>query len=639
MLSQRFRLPELGSHLLPLEDWRPFPTVRDREGWSQIPAPLRALLIEAGDARLGYEWPALPATLFLDYARTGARVPFQDPHFERRYALVDLVLAECVQGEGRYLDDIVNGVWAICEETFWGVPAHIRVQRAGNTLPDKNEPTVDLFAAETGALLAWTHYLMADALDTVSPMVRLRIAEEIQERILDVLRRRIDFPWQGNRVPRRVNNWNPWICSNWLTCILAIEPDPLVRAESVFRLLQTLDRFIDSYPADGGCDEGPNYWGRAGASLYDNLELLHGATEGAIDVFEEPLIREIGRFVHRAHIADDYYLNFADASALVVPEAPLVYLFGRRIGDPEMQAFGQWLMDRQRIRTQGLNDGSDVSKKRPSSMGRALPSLFLMVEPEAERGAPPLTRDVWLPEIQVMIARDQAGSKAGFYAAIKGGHNEESHNHNDIGNFVVYLDGLPLLVDAGVEEYTAKTFGPQRYDIWTMQSAYHNLLPTLDGEQQWPGPMFQAGGVERQVSDEAATLRLDLAPAYRQEAGIQSWHRTFTLRRGRGVTIEDEYALARDASVLILSLMTPCDVTAGGSGQLRLEAREFVAGRRSAAGTVEFDPERFQATVETIPIQDQRMEPVWGERLQRIVFTDRSPGRAGNLRFRVGAET
>lgn len=632
MLSQRYTLMDLYSMLVPRSGWHPYPTVHERNLWQHVPARIRQLLCAAGEEHLGCEWPALPATLFLDYARTGARTPYQTPYYQRRYILTDLVLAECAEGQGRFLDDIVNGIWLLCEETYWGVPAHIWVQRAGNTLPDRNEPTVDLFAAETGALLAWTHYLLDDTLDTVSPVVRPRIETEIQTRILEVNRRRIDFPWQGNLTDRRVNNWNPWICSNWLTCLLAIETDPRARTESLHCLLQTLDRFLDPYPADGGCDEGPNYWGRAGASLYDNLELLYGATGGALDMFQERVIQEIGRFIYRAHIADDYYLNFADASAIVEPEAMLVYNYGKCIADPTMQSFGIWLAERQQLLTRGLaNEG----ERKPSSIGRALPALFSLAEIEGKSGGPPLPQDVWLPQIEVMGARDEAGSTAGFYTAIKGGHNAESHNHNDIGNFVVYLDGKPLLADAGVEEYTAKTFGPQRYDIWTMQSAYHNLLPTINGQQQQPGENFQATGMQVRAEAGTAEASLDLAAAYGPEAGIESWVRTFTLVRGEEVRIEDEYRLADTPAELNLCLITPCTVEEIQAGRLALHSTEYVAGRTSAAGTVCFDSRLFQMTYETIELGDARMVPVWGTCLRRILFTARQPHARGRFQFRV----
>ena len=620
MLSERFGILKLQQLLLSREDWNPFPKWQDRVGWGAVPQSLQDLLLQAGQERIGFEYPALPATLFLDYMRTGRRTPFQEVNYARRYALVDLVLAECVEGAGRFLDDIVNGIWAICEETFWGLPAHILVQKAGNTLPDKYEPTVDLFAAETGAMLAWTDYLLGEELDAVSPVVRPRMAREITERILDVNRHRIDLPWQGNLGGRRVNNWNPWICSNWLTCLLAIEEDPRRRAEDVHFLMQTLDRFIDPYPRDGGCDEGPNYWGRAGLSLYDNLELLYRATCGQVDLFGDDLVREIGRFIYRAHIHDDYYLNFADASALVVPEAALVFNYGIRIADPAMVDFGSWLVERQNFLQMGFEDGTGV--KKPSSLGRALASLFPLKDLEEAKGTPPLSRDVWLPDTEVMCARDEAGSAKGFYVALKGGHNEESHNHNDIGAFVIYADGKPLLVDIGVEEYTAKTFGPDRYDIWTMQSAFHNLLPTVNGAQQQPGEQYKARDMQWQSNDGRAQATLDIAPAYGPEAGIVKWERKFVLTRGEEVRIEDTYKLDPAPQSLILSVVTPCKVSwEPGDRKIQLGEREIVKGRNSGTAQLLYDPDRFDPSVESLPITDGNMGPVWGTELYRITFT------------------
>ena len=112
-----------------------------------------------------------------------------------------------------------------------------------------------------------------------------------------------------------------------------------------------------------------------------------------------------------------------------------------------------------------------------------------------------------------------------FTLAAQAGNNGKSHNHNDVGNFLVYADGMPAIIDVGVETYTAKTFSPQRYEIWTMQSAYHNC-PTIDGVMQSPGSQFAATNVSHHADDHAAELHLDLAKAYPPEAHLASWNRT-----------------------------------------------------------------------------------------------------------------
>jgi hypothetical protein len=85
----------------------------------------------------------------------------------------------------------------------------------------------------------------------------------------------------------------------------------------------------------------PAIWGRAGASLFDCLDLLGAASSsGAETGFRQPPIREIGRYICRAHIHIDWYTNFADAPACVHPSGDLIYRYGKRAEDAQMMAHG-----------------------------------------------------------------------------------------------------------------------------------------------------------------------------------------------------------------------------------------------------------------------------------------------------------
>jgi hypothetical protein len=348
--------------------------------------------------------------------------------------------------------------------------------------------------------------------------------------------------------------------SNWLSALLLVEPDPDRRARCFYKALRTVDNVIDPYPADGGCDEGPSYWGRAGASLFDCLELIRSVTDGKVDVYDDPKIRNIGQYVYRAQIAGDYFLNFADASATVSHSPSLIHRYGKRIQDPDMMSLGAWFAAR---------SNKPVGHSR-DTIARLLPALFTHADLRETEPREPLPRDVWLNEIEVMTARDVDGSSDGLYLAAKGGHNEESHNHNDIGNFVIYTDGDPLIVDAGVETYTRKTFGPRRYEIWTMVSPYHTLLPTIDGTEQLPGPEFKATDVSYTSDEHSATLKLDIASAYDEAAGIQKWQRELTLTRGSHIEVTDSFLFSTQPEEITTSFLTPCNVDISGSGKIRL---------------------------------------------------------------------
>ncbi len=628
MLTQRY--PPDSLRLVTRSEWTPHPAATDRPAWSQIPAWMRDKLIRAGEDALHEPWQPLLASQFLEYDRIGDRGNYEAAYFARRNKLIALALAECAEGLGRFVDDVADGIWLICEETYWGLPAHMAMQRRGVGLPDVTEPTVDLFAAETAASLAYIQYLLGDGLDNVSPLIRPRITAEIQRRILRPNLERDDFSWMGFVGAEHPNNWNPWINSNWLACVLLIEEDAERRLNAVAKIMRSLDRFIESYPADGGCDEGPAYWMRAAGSLYECLEQLHQATAGQVDAFDDPLIQEMGRFICRVHIDGSYYLNFADATAILKPESTLIYCYGQAIEDADMTAFGAWA-------AQAAPDGGAGSWGRPiESPMRWLRSIFKAAEIADAPAYAPQPRDVWLPAIQVMAARDEAQSGRGFYVAAKGGHNNESHNHNDVGQFIIFRDGKPLLIDAGVETYSRKTFSPQRYDIWTMQSAYHNL-PIIDGVQQSPGEQFAACNLNYTAASDTATLTLDVAHAYPPDAGIRHWVRTIQLQRGQLVLVEDDYELDHMPGTLTLSLMTVSTVLADMAGILELIPAELPDNRLSASGVIRYDASRLTPSIETIAITDSRMRPVWGPRIYRILLAAKSPREQDTWKLEITA--
>jgi hypothetical protein len=240
---------------------------------------------------------------------------------------------------------------------------------------------------------------------------------------------------------------------------------------------------------------------------------------------------------------------------------------------------------------------------------------------------------VWLPEIEVMVARDRDGSSEGLFLAAKGGHNDESHNHNDIGNFMVYVHGKPVMVDAGVETYTAKTFGPQRYEIWTMQSAYHSLLPMFDAVQQEPGAHFKASNVEQHDDSQQARLSLDIAGAYPPAAHLKQWRRMVTLQRNEAVEVVDQYELAQPVNEITLSLVTPCTVRLE-PGIIYFDERTFLADRVSGTGALHFAAETFTPSIEKILITDERLGGTWGESLTRVVLRSAQPLMHDTWRFR-----
>lgn len=548
MIKERYELAQ--KHLVSAKEFLPFPKYRQREKFDNISSDVKEAILELGNEYLAYEYKVLPATMYMEHQVNGDREKFETIYFQRRTAVWSLLRAEIIKGDGTYIDDIINGVWAICEESTWIIPAHNSYSygdfHATFKLPNTpiNETNfVDLFAAETGSLLAWIVYFLRDRLDEKSPQIVERITFELKRRITTPFIQNIMF-WMGLDEHGFVNNWNPWILSNVLTVVLTTEEDEETRQTVISKACTCLDQFLNMYDDDGGCDEGPGYWNAAGASLFDCLEILCYATDDKLNLFDEPIIAQIGKYIERMYIGNDFFVDFADSSAKVIADAIVINRYGKRVRDKGLEDFGAYLFQKNKD-----NINIFIQDPMASILFRKIQNIFAYKDIKMAKPDYKLLSVSYMDGIEVLTARSKE-----YFLAVKGGHNNESHNHNDIGNFIVYYDGYPVLIDVGVETYTKKTFSNHRYEIWTMQSSYHNL-PEINGVAQRNGEEYRATDVRYSNDDRQTTLSLDIAKAYPEEANVMSYNRTVSLHKGDAdrphVTVEDSFVLSEEGTVEI----------------------------------------------------------------------------------------
>jgi hypothetical protein len=295
----------------------------------------------------------------------------------------------------------------------------------------------------------------------------------------------------------------------------------------------------------------------------------------------------------------------------------MIHRLGRAIADPQMVQFGLWLV-------QGAE--SDLVVQGSTKLRKIENLLHCARLPTAKSTYQPVP-DAWIADIQVLTAR----TARGLFLGTHGGHNAESHNHNDVGDFVIYAHGQPMIVDAGSGTYTAKTFSRRRYDLWYTQSNYHNL-PIINGHGQSAGRSFGAREVTCQRSPARASLTMDIAGAYPSEAGVKVWRREVSLDRERNcVEVVDAYELTAAANRVQQALVTVADVDATTAGQVRF------TGANKTRLVLSYDP--AQLSVETDqPSQEGpdygSIPRKWeGRRITRVLLTLRQAGSAGQVRY------
>ena len=609
ILANEAKAIDLAKSLITDNSWNKYPDYKNRAFWDKLPANIRQEYISKAEGFLTYNWPTVKATDYLEFIRSGDRR--QGVYAACSNALITLVMGELTEGKGRFIDQIINAVWYFSEQTYWGWSAHLGAQKAGTGLPDVNDPIIDLGVGEITSNLSWTLYLFKAEFDKVHPLIAKRLKQEITNKSLKPYFERDDFGYMGFK-GGRPNNWNPWINYNMLNSYLLIENDPAKKIAEVQKIINSIDKFLNGYSDDGGCDEGPSYWGAAGALLYESLDVLQMATNGKFDVYDNPLVQNIGKYFYQVNIHAPYFINFADADATTGGSPSTVYRYGKAIKDPKMQEFGAYL-----AKLGGWGEHSPGGK-----IGDQIKNLGLLDEIKNAKASEALVADFWLPDTEVAGARDKEGSFNGFFFGAKGGFNAESHNHNDIGTCVMYFDGKPCLIDLGREEYNAKTFSSRRYEIWTMQSKFHNL-PVINGVDQKDGSKFKAKNSKFTANAKSANFSTDIAGAYLPEAQVKSWIRSYTLNRGKNFKISDKFELSSLSKAPTSSnLITYCKVTETKPGLLLFEGDGF-------ALTMTYNTKVVKPKIEYIEIKDKSLMRYWPKGVTRVVLEFINPGKTG----------
>lgn len=548
------------------EDFKPF---SDTEKGFSLNEEHRAAAIAAAEALLDKEFPVLTATEFIRYRRTGNRAGYQNLYNPRRWALMQLTLAEAYEGQGRFIDKILDMVWMILEESTWVLPAHINPNPNDKThsLPysyDGARNYCDLYAGTTGAVMAWTWYICRDRFDEISPVINKRILENLYDRCINpIINHKQEQAWMGNGPYNWMNNWCPFIISQVLTVCALTTKDKSIREKVVEVSLEALDKFTNIYSPDGACDEGPGYWEGAGGALYAACLTLYDMTAGKINGFEDVLLKSMAEYFPRMYIANGRFNNYSDAHSKMNINFLWGYDWGKVCKSELMMNF--WEFKYEKTRELGVASAYD------HLMYRWYRELCM---PTLQKRDFKAALKSYFPSLHFAISRESEIPEEGLYLSLKGGNNMLSHNHIDTGDFSVFCDGEPVFIDAGVGTYTRRTFDKDRYTIWSMNGEYHNI-PTINGVPQDKGKVYASKDA---VYDEiSGGLSIDMTGVYPAGAQLENYRREAVIESGKAIV--KDYVTSKIDGEIIFNLLTVAEPKLLGKGRME------VCGK-----VVEFDP-------------------------------------------------
>lgn len=508
----------------------------DRAAWEKLRQQEWAEgLLRRAEALLTEPLPEQPDDLYLDFSRTGNRSRWQRVSGQRRGRIAPLVLAECLENKGRFLPAFEELVRALCAERTWVMPAH------DEKLTNFEGTSIDIDLASSA--LAWQ-------LATAAYVLGDKLSSEVRQLIRDSVRRFVLDPYMDMVVGKRPRNWWMNTTNNWnAVCLAGVTGAGLAqveRREDRARFVAAAElysrNFLAGFTPDGYCSEGLGYWNYGFGHYVLLAETVAQATGGQVDLLARPEARQPALFGLRIQIINGVSPAFADCSIDARPAAPTMYYLNRRFN-------------------LGLQEYDELSPESViNTLTEALiflfPNTLSTLEPASEGAAPELELRTYFEHAGILLGRPKKGSPCRLGVALKGGHNNEHHNHNDVGTYVVVLGERALLLDPGSEVYTARTFSSRRYES-NLLNSYGHPVPVVAGKLQQTGSEARAEVLRTEFSEAQDLFALDLKAAY-DVPELTKLERTFVYsREGQGsLTVTDrvEYSQPQTFETALLTL-------------------------------------------------------------------------------------
>jgi hypothetical protein len=545
--------------------------------------------------------PALPASLYLEFLRNGQREGYEDAQRARRNMLYRLTLAEWLAQQGEFVDAIENLAFARLEETNWAWPAHAR------TLDLPDHPTLDLAAAMTALDLAEMDYLIGDAL---SAPLRARLRSEVDRRAIAPFLDRNDHWWLHTTPAKQVNNWTAVCVAGVVGAACYLETDLDRLANIITRGLHSLADYLETFDSQGGSSEGPDYWSYGFGNYVVLAQLLHARSGGQIDLLGGEQIRDIAQFPVRTVLTQGLWASFSDSDSNPNFHPGLLTHLAERLDLPALTELGMQ---------------NDFAVEIFNQFAWPL-RQFAWPLPERNVAFGGTAHD-WFADMAWMISRLDPADPHSLRLAVKGGHNDEMHNQNDVGSLIVVSKGRVVLTDPGRGRYSKAYFGPERYSN-VMASSRGHSVPVVNGFEQVEGADHAASVVSQSSDDKQDSLVLDMAAAYPAAAGLRSLERSVIFDRavvGGRIVLSDDFGFAQGGGEFQSTLVTPL-MAEIGAGEVRI-------GDQSGGVRVRFDPVAVAVGTEHHSGVEKQYAP--SVDLTRVLFSAVGRPEAGRIALEI----
>lgn len=501
-------------------------TYKDRKVWDSLFKTKRFNnLISSADSSLTVPFPAWSDEDYLAYWTKGTSVPGKNMLQKRLLCLTWYVFAECLTDKGKYTKAVENALQELCRQKSWVNPTHDynKVNFEGKKY------LVELSAVSYAHHIAQALYLLDDK---IGAKVKEEAIKALHMRVFDPVLNSIATGNKENFFLTNTNNFNAVCLSGTVGAAETVINDKIERAKFIAIAERYHRNGVHGFLPDGYCTEGLGYYNYGFGHFVLLRETVYNSTKGKIDLFADPKVKLMAQFLPKTVIINNVFPSIGDCRPYTQPSSFILFYVNRNLG-VDISDFKKPTLSDRPVDLAGsilavFQDNISANKIPVKSTGSDLRSYF--------------------DQAGVLTVRPGKKSGLNMGVAIKGGNNNEHHNHNDIGSFSVVVGDEVLMGDPGIIPYTSKTFGPERYTYKTIAS-YGHPVPLIAGKEQIPGAAAKANVLSTSFTEEQDKLVMDIASAYPVKE-LKKLEREFTYNRKASgfLSVKDNFSFSHGQS-------------------------------------------------------------------------------------------
>lgn len=409
-----------------------------------------------------------------------------------------------------YYKNLVDSIWAYLNEYTWAPLGHYTEFYYGRTPKDFDYGLLDIFACSVAFALAEIKSLMANRFPK---LLNDRISYELKRRTIEPYLTR-KFFWESHN-----NNWTA-VCTGAVAGVLMYEA-PELFFENQERIHKSMKCYLDSYNDDGICVEGIGYWAFGFGFFASYAMLEKEITNGKVNWFLQPKIKEISKNLQKVFLQKDVTVTYSDSGSTSKYS----------IGLPQMLRHVY---------------GKDMARLPKSHGTVAVDNThfnFLL------RSVIYHNEDNFCKEMTDNATYSVKGScyffkrTENYGFSCKGGNNGESHNHIDVGTFILARHNKQIICDIGAGPYYEGYHTEKRYTFF-YPSAYAHNIPIFDGIGE---DDIARDDVICDYDEKNQCVSMELANAYGQDF-VKSVNRTFTFE-DKEIKLKDIFLLDKEVEI------------------------------------------------------------------------------------------